>query len=73
MIEDIKIGDTVWFREALLRSHKPQKAVVRGISKNGKYIMIESNRYLGIKDSKELYATQADAVKAGFPDGFNLF
>lgn len=73
MIENIKIGDTVWFREALLRSHKPQKAIVQGISKDGKYVMIESKRYLGIKDSKELYATQEDAVKAGFPDGFNLF
>lgn len=41
MIEDIKIGDTVWFREALLRSHKPQKAIVRGLSKNGKYIQQE--------------------------------
>lgn len=73
MIEDIKIGDTVWFREALLRSHKPQKAEVLGISKDGRYVMIETNRFIGIKDSKELYATQADAVKAGFPDGFDLF
>lgn len=58
-----KIGDIIYFQEELLRHPKRYyKATVEGISKNGNYYLIENNRFLGIKEEKELYSSK-DEIK----------
>ena len=53
-----KINNSVYFKEELLRHpRRYYKAKIQGVSKDGNYYLIENNRFLGIKEEKELYSS----------------